>query len=211
MDMQHSLFPSPSEIHTFQTCRIEHHPALLQALVEQVTVDNWFDRLKASLLWKQDTITIFGKSHLIPRYNAWYGDEDTAFGYSGIPLEPNGWTSELLSIRTALERYFDVNLNSVLANWYRDGNDKMGWHADDEPQMCKVTPIVSVSLGVPRKMQFKSKDKNNRERLQVLLGHGDVLVMHPPTQELLKHCIPVMKRVTEGRVNLTFRHCHPAQ
>ncbi len=209
--MQYSLFSSPCEVHAFHSCRIEHHPALLQGMVNQTSVDQWFEVLKASLLWKQDTITLFGKSHLIPRYNSWYGDADTAFGYSGIPLTPNVWTPELLHIRKVLEERFDVGLNSVLANWYRDGHDKMGWHADDEPQMCENTSIISVSLGVSRKMQFKPKDKNNRDRLEIILGHGDVLVMHPPTQERLKHCIPAMKKVTSGRVNLTFRQCHPSQ
>ena len=83
----------------------------------------------------------------------------------------------------------------------------MGWHSDDEKQMCPDSPIVSLSLGASRKMQFKSKIRSNKERLSILLQHGDVIVMHPPTQEKLKHCIPVMRKVSSGRLNLTFRQC----
>lgn len=159
------------------------------------------------LAWSQDTIKLFGKTHLIPRLNAWYGDSGTDFSYSGIPLAALEWTDTLQEIRARLEEQFSVSLNSVLANWYRNGLDKMGWHSDDESQMCPHSPIVSLSLGVGRKMQFKSKEKTNTERWSLLLEHGDVLIMHPPTQERLKHCIPMMRRVTKGRLNLTFRKC----
>ena len=186
-------------------CRIEHH----SSFVPQQLATEWMLALKTELAWTQDTIKLFGKTHLIPRLNAWYGDSGTDFSYSGIPLEAMQWTDTLRVIRTDLEQRCSTSLNSVLANWYRTGLDKMGWHSDDESQMCPKSPIVSLSLGVGRKMQFKSKDKTNTERLSLILEHGDVLVMHPPTQEHLKHCIPMMRKVTQGRLNLTFRKCLP--
>ena len=184
-------------------CKIEHHPAFVSDLI----ADRWMSSLKEELAWSQDTIKLFGKTHLIPRLNAWYGDSGTDFSYSGIPLKALQWTETLKEIRRDLEQRCGVPLNSVLANWYRTGRDKMGWHSDDEAQMCPTTPIVSLSLGIGRKMQFKSKDKTKTERWSLLLEHGDLLVMHPPTQERLKHCIPMMRKVTQGRLNLTFRKC----
>jgi len=201
--VQHSLFPSESHVHTFEACRIEHFPSFLSS----EKADEWYAALLTELEWTQDTIRLFGKEHLIPRLNAWYGDEGTDFAYSGIPLDSKTWTETLKSIRSRLEAEFELSLNSVLANWYRNGLDKMGWHSDDEKEMCPETPIVSLSLGASRKMQFKSKDSSNVTRLNILLEHGDVIVMHPPTQEKLKHCIPMMKRVSTGRINLTFRKC----
>lgn len=201
--MQHSLFPSESQVHVFEECRIEHIPSF----VASQKADEWYAALKTELEWTQDTIRLFGKEHLIPRLNAWYGDEGTDFGYSGIPLASKEWTDTLTCIRSELETSFSLSLNSVLANWYRNGRDKMGWHSDDEKEMCANSPIVSLSLGASRKMQFKSKNPTNVMRLNILLAHGDVLVMHPPTQEKLKHCIPMMRRVEEGRINLTFRKC----
>ena len=190
-----------------QGCRVEHHPKFVERLIS----DRWMSSLVDELAWSQDTIKLFGKTHLIPRLNAWYGDSGTDFSYSGIPLEALNWTDTLKEIRLELEDRLAVSLNSVLANWYRTGLDKMGWHSDDESQMCAQSPIVSLSLGVARKMQFKSKDKTNTERWSLLLEHGDVLIMHPPTQERLKHCIPTMRRVTSGRLNLTFRKCLSAK
>ena len=184
-------------------CRIEHYPMIADRMV----LDRWKSSLQDELAWTQDTITLFGKTHLIPRLNAWYGDPGTDFSYSGIPLEALEWTETLQEIRIILEQRYQSELNSVLANWYRTGLDKMGWHSDDERQMCPHSPIVSISFGAGRKMQFKSKSSSNKERLSIFLEHGDVIVMHPPTQERLKHCIPMMRKVTSGRLNLTFRKC----
>ena len=205
--MQRSLFESQPSVYVMEECRIEHYPAFFDSLMS----DRWMASLKEELSWRQDTITLFGKTHLIPRLNAWYGDVGTDFAYSGIPLEALEWTETIGEIRKALEQRCSVKLNSVLANWYRTGLDKMGWHSDDEKQMCPVSPIVSLSFGASRKMQFKSKIKSNSERLCILLEHGDVLVMYPPTQEKLKHCIPMMRKVTTDRLNLTFRHCLNSQ
>ena len=201
--MQHSLFQSEPVVYMMEGCRIGHYPKFM----DRLTLDRWMSSLEDELAWTQDTIKLFGKTHLIPRLNAWYGDPGTDFSYSGIPLEALVWTETLLEIRTTLEQRYNVVMNSVLANWYRNGFDKMGWHSDDEKQMCPDSPIVSLSLGASRKMQFKSKIRSNKERLSILLQHGDVIVMHPPTQEKLKHCIPVMRKVSSGRLNLTFRQC----
>jgi len=210
IDMQHSLFSDGPTQHTMLGCMVEHHSRFVQDVLGGETVaEAWMSSLKDDLAWQQDTIRLFGKSHLIPRLNAWYGDDGTDFAYSGIPLKPIPWTKELSNIRMALFQHTGINFNSVLANLYRNGFDKMGWHSDDESQMCPQSPIASLSLGVSRKMQFKSKDSTNRERLEVLLEHGDLLVMYPPTQEVLKHCIPVMRKVTAPRINLTFRRHLP--
>ena len=184
-------------------CRIEHYPRWVEAGLTTC----WMEALKEELDWRQDTIRLFGKEHLIPRLNAWYGDSGTDFSYSGIPLKAIEWTQTLRTIRSRIEAQWQVSLNSVLANWYRTGLDKMGWHSDDEKQMCPHSPIVSLSLGAARKMQFKSKDASNSERWSLLLEDGDVLVMYPPTQDKLKHCIPMMRKVTTERLNLTFRKC----
>ena len=163
-------------------CRIDHYPRGVDAGLTTY----WMKALKEELDWRQDTIRLFGKEHLIPRLNAWYGDSGTDFSYSGIPLKAMEWTQTLRTIRSQIEVEWQVSLNSVLANWYRTGLDKMGWHSDDEKQMCPHSPIVSLSLGAGRKMHFKSKDASNSERWSLLLEDGDVLVMYPPTQDKLK-------------------------
>lgn len=213
--MQHTLFSDGPIQYSMLGCLVEHHPRFVQnidggeAFADQADkpdkAEQWLTCLSGELEWRQDTIRLFGKSHLIPRLNAWYGDDGTDFSYSGIPLKPTSWTAVLSEIRAVLLTHTQIEFNSVLANLYRNGLDKMGWHSDDEPQMCKGSPIVSVSLGAARKMQFKSKDPSIRDRWEILLEHGDLLVMHPPTQKKLKHCIPTMRKVFESRVNLTFR------
>ena len=209
--MQHPLFTTPPVTHHFCGCQIDHRPQFLQSVVSIEQVDAWCIDLMEHLKWQQDRIHLFGREHLIPRLNAWYGDQGTDFAYSGIPLKAERWTNTLTEIRRLLEEHLEVELNSVLANLYRNGLDKMGWHSDDEKQMCPKSPIVSLNFGASRKMQFKPKDQTNTDRLSLLLGHGDLVVMHPPTQEVTKHCIPMMKKVVEPRINLTFRRHHQSK
>ena len=199
--MQHNLFTEFPFTYRMEDCHIVHIPDA----IDSYEADVWFSSLLEELIWTQDEIHLFGKTHLIPRLNAWYGDPKLDFSYSGIPLKSKDWTTTLSLIRARLEEMYQVSLNSVLANLYRNGRDKMGWHSDDEKQMCSKSPIVSVNFGASRKMQFKPKDQTNTERLSLLLGHGDLVVMYPPTQEVTKHCIPMMRKVVEPRINLTFR------
>jgi alkylated DNA repair dioxygenase AlkB len=43
------------------------------------------------------------------------------------------------------------------------------------------------------------------EPLSYELGHGDLLVMDPPTQQHWLHELPRRRRVSTARINLTFR------
>ena len=92
-----------------------------------------YEVLQNTINWKQEQITIFGKTHPIPRKTAWYGDEGFNYSYSGINCYPDKWTKELLEIKSKIEKLIPPsNFTSVLLNLYNDGNDKMGWHADNE-------------------------------------------------------------------------------
>ena len=93
----------------------------------------------------------------------------------------------------------------MLLNLYRDGIDKVAWHADDEKSLTNNINIASVSVGAEREFQFKSKH-NPEEKKEILLTHGSLLVMHDPLQQHWLHQIPVRKRVNKPRINLTFRY-----
>ena len=96
-----------------------------------------------------------------------------------------------------------TRFNGCLFNCYRNGEDRMGWHADDEPEIDASQPIASLSLGATRTFQLKQRRGDERHSLE--LADGDLLVMEPPCQEDWVHALPVRKRVSTVRVNLTFR------
>ncbi len=166
------------------------------------------DRLLVSLLdqlkWNQHEITMFGKTHASPRLSAWHGDPEAVYTYSQNRLEPQPWTDELDYARKLMQTLTDTRFNSVLVNRYRDGQDSMGWHADDEPELGPNPIIASLSLGASRKFHLRRKD-NHKEKVSLPLGHGDVIVMSGATQRYWAHQVPKTAAVVGERVNLTFR------
>jgi alkylated DNA repair dioxygenase AlkB len=94
--------------------------------------------------------------------------------------------------------------NGVLINMYREGQDSMGWHSDDEKELGKEPVIASISLGASRRFLFREKE-NRKEKREVFLKDGSLLVMEGRTQELWQHCLPRSAKVKDSRINLTFR------
>ena len=156
------------------------------------------------LNWQQDEITIFGKTHSLPRLNCWYADEGIEYSYSGIRNRPTPWTEQLLDMKDRIEKGTGQNFNSVLGNFYRDGMDYQGAHADDEKELGPEPLIASASFGAERKFRFKSKT-DKTEKIELVLEGRSLLIMSGELQKHYKHELPKMKRVTSGRINLTFR------
>ncbi|MDH2910846.1 MAG: alpha-ketoglutarate-dependent dioxygenase AlkB [Candidatus Eremiobacteraeota bacterium] len=162
-----------------------------------------FARLVHGLAWTQPTIALFGVRRPIPRLEAWYGDLDARYRYSGIAHEPMPWTPELAVLRDRLRSYAGEPFNSVLANLYRDGRDSNGWHSDDEAELGPTPTIASLSLGATRR--FSIKATANGERHAFELSNGSLLVMSGTSQQLWRHAVPKEPQVQHARINLTFR------
>jgi alkylated DNA repair dioxygenase AlkB len=164
-----------------------------------------YERLSATLQWEQPSLTIAGKTHRIPRLQAWHGDADAVYRYSGTTFTPAPWTPELLYLKQRLEAACDARFNSMLANWYRTGSEGMGFHADKEPELGPEPLIASLSLGGARRFVLKPVPKLEVESLSVCLGNGDLLEMAGTTQRYWRHGIPKTTRAVAARINLTFR------
>jgi alkylated DNA repair dioxygenase AlkB len=173
--------------------------------------------LRASLPWRQPEVTVYGRRHPVPRLTCWLGDAGCAYRYSGLLEQPHPWTPPLEALREALERRVGVRFNSLLLNRYRDGRDRMGWHADDEPELDADAPIASLSLGASRTLRFRPRPGRRPEAgdggsaFPVELADGDLLVMWPPTQRWWHHALPARLGVKGERLNLTFRLIRPAR
>lgn len=164
-------------------------------------------RLFEGLAWQSDRVRLFGREHPIPRQHQWYGDAGAGYRWSGLEMQPLAWTPELADLRGRLETEVGVSFNSVLANLYRDGRDSMGWHADDEPELGKQPVIASISLGAERDLLLRRKTGRVRgERsVKLRLPHGSLLIMSGDTQHNWQHALPRRTRLSEPRINLTFR------
>ena len=166
--------------------------------------DLWFESCLHDLNWETGFIKIFGKTHQIPRLQAWYADNEIEYAYSGKKLQRHNWNNLLLEIKEKIENITSFKFNSVLANLYRDGNDSMGLHSDDEKELGKKPVIASLSLGETREIYFKHKNK--KLNLIIPQASGQLIVMHGKTQEYWKHEIKKTKKIKKPRINLTFRN-----
>jgi alkylated DNA repair dioxygenase AlkB len=183
---------------TVPDATLYHVPRWLQDGV----ADEYLNALIAQLNWSQDEIQVFGRWHKIPRLQAWHGEPNLSYKYSGKQFQANPWTPALLSLNEQLSE-LGLRFNSVLCNWYRDGEDKMGWHSDNEKELGPSPVIASVSFGSVRDFAFRHR--RSGDKFVLPLEHGSLLIMAGKTQHHWQHSLPPRKRVKSPRINLTFR------
>lgn len=166
-------------------------------------------RLLCDLPWECPEVSFWGKSHPMPRNVFWQGDPGAGYRYSGLYREPSAWHPWVGRLRNKLQDDTGYTFNSVLANLYRDGKDKVGWHADDEPELGSQPIIASISLGAERDFRIRRKDrspiKHSATAMNIRLPAGSLLIMDAGVQASWEHCVPVRSGITQARINLTFR------
>ncbi len=199
-----SLFSSDEESEPITVPLKNAHVIYYPQLFEANYASEAFQKLLKETPWQQDDIKIFGKVHLQPRLTALYGENGKSYSYSGITMLPKPFTPILNEIKAKVEAVTKVSFTSVLLNLYRDGTDSNGWHSDNEKELGINPLIASVSFGARRPFHFKHrKDKSLKYR--IFLDPGSLLVMRGETQHHWLHQLPKSKKITEPRINLTFR------
>lgn len=167
--------------------------------------DRLFQELFESVAWRQEKIRLYGREIAQPRLTAWYGDAGAIYTYSHLTNHPLPWLPALLEIRQRVESAAEASFNSVLLNLYRDGQDSMGWHQDNEPELGDHPVIASVSFGAIRSFQFRHKKRKELSLISLDLTHGSLLLMKGATQRYWRHQVPKSSTETGARINLTFR------
>ncbi|MFV5526025.1 alpha-ketoglutarate-dependent dioxygenase AlkB [Acinetobacter variabilis] len=157
-----------------------------------------------NIAWKQDQIKMYGKELSLPRVSAWYGDSGMDYTYSGIKLKANPWIPALIWLKQQLEQVSATEFNSVLLNWYRDGQDHISWHTDAEKELGRNPTIASLNFGESRRFLLRENNDHDN-KIEISLGHGDLLVMKGALQHHWQHSVPKQTKVSSGRLNMTFR------
>jgi alkylated DNA repair dioxygenase AlkB len=150
---------------------------------------------------------MYGNEVYLPRYSAWYGDSDKPYTYSGLTLQPKKWNKGLCYLRDKINEVANVEFNSVLMNWYRDGEDYINWHTDAEKELGRNPVIGSVNFGETRDFIIRRIDDKS-EKLKIPLMHGTLLVMKGALQHYWEHSVPKRAKLKKDRINLTFRIIH---
>ena len=160
-------------------------------------------KLSETIIWKNDESKLFGKHYITKRKVAWYGDKAFEYRYSNIERTALFWTHELLYIKDRIEKFTSESFNSCLLNFYHDGSESMSWHSDNESTLQKNATIASLSLGANRRFCFKHK--KTKEKHEVTLNNGSLILMKDKTQSNWLHQLPKMLKIKNPRINLTFR------
>lgn len=167
--------------------------------------EDYFEHLKSEILWEEKEISLFGKKIMQPRLVAFYGDATVSYSYSGQEMQAVPWSKSLLKIKENLKKGLGLSFNSCLLNYYRTGQDSMGWHQDNEASLGQNPLIASVTFGGARKFKLKHI-KDVEHKLDIDLQSKSLLIMAGETQHYYKHALPKTKQKVAPRINLTFRN-----
>ncbi len=181
----------------------DYHPDFLPP----ARADALLEALWRDIDWRQESIQLFGKPVPQPRLTAWFADPGVRYAYSGLVLEPCPFPDDIEHLRKTLQVKLGLHFNAVLLNGYRDGQDSMGWHADDEPELGPHPAIASISLGGERVMRIRPRGGGSSTALT--LAHGSLVLMSASSQRDYQHAIPKTRRAVAPRINLTFRRVFP--
>ena len=166
--------------------------------------DQLLARSLAGIAWTQDHITLFGKSMPVPRGTAWFSSVSATYRYSGLEHQPQAMPDFVRELLLEVVKRTEIEFNSILVNLYQDGTQSMGWHADNEPELGPEVTIASLSVGAERELRFRHRH-NKERRLGISLEHGSLLMMYSPLQLYWLHELPKRRRITEPRINFSFR------
>jgi alkylated DNA repair dioxygenase AlkB len=168
-----------------------------------------YDAIMDEVEFTQGQVMVWGKLHNESRLTSMHvAKKGMKYSYSGTTKDAKLFTPTLRKIAKKIKSEFEIEVDMCLANWYRDGNDSIGVHSDDEKDMSLESGgphIFSISLGATRKFRFRRKGETKGWCAEFNLRSGDMVHMHGKCQEKYVHMVPKEKKVKEGRINLTFR------
>ena len=163
----------------------------------------YYVKLLNEINWQHDVVKIFGKEIVTKRKVAFLGDEGISYKYSGKNKIAEKWIKILSEIKSTVEQISGQKFNACLLNYYHNGSEAMSWHSDNEKEILKHSAIASVSFGAERKFGFKHNF--SKEEISLMLEKGSLLIMKDETQIYWKHKLYTNAKITEPRINLTFR------
>lgn len=197
---QLAFFPECGQTNCLPTDVLEYKPNVF----DEELGNQMMERFIGETPWTQKVVSMYDKQVITPRLSAWYADAET-YDYTSLRKSaPNSWTPELLMIKDIVEPIAGVKFNSVLLNYYRDGNDSVAWHSDNERALGTHPTIASVTFGQVRSFDIRNK-LDHSEKYSVRLEHGSLLLMKGDLQAKWDHRIAKSSRQMKPRLNLTFR------
>jgi len=182
---------------------------LIPHFISSVESAKLFTQLNEETLWEMPEMVMFGKKYPQAGFSTWFTDTNVSYVYSGITRTPHAMTPLLQDVMRQCALASGAEYNSVLVNLYRDGNDSVSWHSDNEDINGSEPTIASVSLGATRRFDLRHKESG--ETVRVDLEDGSLLVMSGLSQHCWVHQIAKTKSKVGPRINLTYRRVVTSQ
>lgn len=182
--------------------RIEYIPDFLT----QQKAAELYDHLLNNVNWDQGAYKMYGKVIKTPRLLSSMKDEEFKMedAYKATVYNTGGWTEPVKEVKEMIEKRLGIKIIYAQMNYYRNGKDYIGFHADRELDEGGV--IASISLGAERKFVLHKK-LNKQKKYEFFLENGSLLTMdYKAANKNYKHSLPKAPKVTEGRINITFRN-----
>jgi alkylated DNA repair dioxygenase AlkB len=159
-------------------------------------------RLMAQLGWVQRDNT--------PRMEYWATKKNEPYTYGKgrgeRTYEPNPLKPAIELCRMDVERHLDCKFEGCFLNRYDKGNDALGWHADDDPAIDHTRPIVVLSLGAARRIEWRANGEKGTGSINgKVLEPGSLFIMPAGMQHTHMHRIPKAPQLEHRRISLTFR------
>jgi alkylated DNA repair dioxygenase AlkB len=174
-----------------------------EKIIADEEVIELYESLLNNIQWENERVIMFGKEIITKRKVAFYSDPSISYRYASKTKIGLPWTSTLIIIKNRVESITKESYNACLLNLYHNGEESMGWHSDNEKEIIANSSIASLSLGAKRKFSFKHKI--SKETVSIELENGSLLEMKGSVQAHWWHALIKSKKVTDARINLTFR------
>jgi alkylated DNA repair dioxygenase AlkB len=141
-----------------------------------------------------------------PRLISWLADDAAlTYTYTGVFLEPKPMPPMIAALAKQLGEDTGRKFPTCLLNLYRDGNDSVSWHSDNEKELGANSTIAAISMGAVRTFQLKHKRERPNRIVSIQLQPGSLLLMAGRTQSVWAHQIPKESGAPGQRISLTFR------
>jgi alkylated DNA repair dioxygenase AlkB len=145
---------------------------------------------------------------LVPRLIAIQGEITN--GYSPLYRHPadeqpvlKPFTPTTKLILDKLNKMLNLNMNHVLIQFYRNGEDNIGEHSDKTLDILKFSPIVNYTIGETRTLRLRNKNTKQKEYIE--LKDNSLFILGPETNKKWLHGIKSNSLIKDSRISFTFR------
>lgn len=141
----------------------------------------------------------------LARKEYWWSFDARPYTYGKEPYSRTYSSQPFVGVFDQFLKFAQSDRVGIFVNYYEDGRNSLGWHADDDPGIDQTLPLLVFSFGGERSIQFAPQNEI-KNITDVFLEDRSLLTMLPGCQEQLFHRIPKVGRVVAPRISVTLRH-----